>query len=135
MSIRSHVASLAAIIVILGAAAPSLAQDQDSVQARVKAGDLNLRSPAGRATLNGRLDRAANAACGDSDGSLAGAQDSARCHDQMVRSGNVQANGIAAQQKARAIVAHRRTASRAHHGVTRHHRVIHHRRHHAVHRG
>lgn len=62
---RSSLAGAALLAATAALGAPAYAADMDEQRILVRVGDLDLSSPAGRGTLDGRVSRAADRICKD----------------------------------------------------------------------
>ena len=103
MRLSGRIACVGVVLVALGGAAGARAQGEGQVRGRVKADDLNLGSPQGRATYDARVRSAADALC---TGSGSGVRDLSTsssehaCREQVILSGGRQADMIVARQAA-----------------------------------
>jgi UrcA family protein len=102
MNSRSN-AALAAIAFacLTQIAAPSAAQDRETVSARVLYADLDLSSQAGRATFESRVRRAAMRVCDVDTRDLAAMGDATRCRGEVVASGRRQMAALIANPEMR----------------------------------
>jgi UrcA family protein len=87
-----HVAIAAIACACLSSVAST--QDREPVTARVRYADLNLSSSAGRAALKSRIRGAAEIACPEMGNSIAEKMDTARCRDEMMKDGALQAAAL-----------------------------------------
>jgi UrcA family protein len=113
-------------IMIVSSATPVLAQSNSQTEAKVKVGDLNLRTDAGKETLETRVKSAANANCTSNTRDLAGKEAEARCRAEMQQNGALKGRMVAAEQnRAARLEAERLAAAHPHKAVVAKRHAIH----------
>ncbi|MDQ2879196.1 MAG: UrcA family protein [Pseudomonadota bacterium] len=118
-------------IAVTAVASPATAQDKPP-QARVHVGDLDLTRSSGQTIADHRLRRSATAACPDTGPGVVGAQEAARCRQDLTQRGDRQIAGVTAERRDEKMAQMRRERmwNSRHPVVHHHHRVVHH--HHMV---